>query len=50
VPLESTVLTVCRWSLSCKSTVAFTAQLAGREWESDLEVAQVLHAKAVLLY
>ena len=50
VPLESAVLTMCKWSRSWKSAVAFTAQLAGREWESEVEVAQVLVAKAMLLY
>lgn len=50
VPFESTVLTMCRWSHSWKSAVAFTAQLAGREWESEVEVARVLFAKAMLPY
>lgn len=50
VPFESTVVTMCRWSHSWKSALAFTAQLAGREWESEVEGAQVPVAKAMLLY
>lgn len=46
VALAPAVLTMC----SCKSAAAFTALLAGRVWESEAEVAQVLVAEAALLY